>query len=139
MAAPRLFTVDEADRTLPLVRRIADDIVQEYAAFQALLQTFHHHCAGGETDAGPLRAEIEAAAARINGLVRELGRIGCALKGFAQGIVDFPSTLDGREIWLCWKAGEERVAWWHERDAGFLARQPLTEATTAAIRRALRG
>ena len=42
-----------------------------------------------------------------------------------RGLVDFPSIRDGEEIYLCWKLDEQRVAWWHEPDAGFAGRQPL--------------
>ena len=41
------------------------------------------------------------------------------------GLVDFPGEVEGRPIWLCWRLGEERVAFWHEIDAGFAGRRPL--------------
>lgn len=48
------------------------------------------------------------------------------LGGLEHGLVDFPTTLDGRWIYLCWKAGEDVVGFWHEVDAGFAGRRPLT-------------
>ena len=46
---------------------------------------------------------------------------------FEQGLVDFPSQFEGREIYLCWKLGEDRVRHWHEVDTGFEARQEIIE------------
>ena len=39
--------------------------------------------------------------------------------------MDFPALREGREVYLCWRLGEEEVAFWHELDAGFSGRQPL--------------
>jgi hypothetical protein len=41
------------------------------------------------------------------------------------GLVDFPCRQDNREVYLCWKLGEDKLDWWHEIDAGFAGRQPL--------------
>jgi hypothetical protein len=41
------------------------------------------------------------------------------------GLVDFPAEREGRIVFLCWRADEERLAFWHEQDSGFLGRQPL--------------
>ena len=41
------------------------------------------------------------------------------------GLVDFASERDGEQIYLCWRLGEERIAFWHPRDTGFMGRRPL--------------
>ena len=46
--------------------------------------------------------------------------------GLDHGLVDFPTTLDGRWIYLCWHAGEPEVAFWHETSEGFAGRRPIT-------------
>lgn len=46
--------------------------------------------------------------------------------GIEHGLLDFPTTLDGRWVFLCWKRGEARVTQWHEIDGGFAGRQPIT-------------
>jgi hypothetical protein len=55
----------------------------------------------------------------------ELQAAGIVLRDLERGLVDFPSLRDGREIYLCWELGEDRVAHWHELEAGFGGRQPL--------------
>ena len=50
---------------------------------------------------------------------------GILVKSIQQGLVDFPSIREGREVYLCWHAGEREILSWHEVDAGFAGRQPL--------------
>ena len=50
------------------------------------------------------------------------------LKDFTRGLVDFPSLRDGRVVLLCWQLDEgDTVEWWHDVDAGFAGRTPLSE------------
>lgn len=46
--------------------------------------------------------------------------------GLDHGLVDFPTTLDGRWVYLCWHAGESEVTYWHETSDGFAGRRPIT-------------
>lgn len=125
------FTLEQANNTLPLVRRIAQDIVDDYQRWKANMSRYEAIAArdrptGGESaGAEALRAEVDAVAARINDYIDELKQIGCVLKGFDDGLVDFHSKLDDRDIFLCWKLGEDLVSHWHEIDSGFAARQPV--------------
>jgi len=66
-------------------------------------------------------------------LVEVINRIqdsGVLVKDLDMGLIDFPSLLDGEEIYLCWKLGEEHVAFWHRPDEGFAGRKPLDEPAT---------
>jgi hypothetical protein len=76
----------------------------------------------------PPRWEPSSIADAVHKAVEELHQLGVILRDVEHGIVDFPHLRDGREVFLCWKLGEERVRYWHELDAGFDARKPLTEA-----------
>ena len=60
-------------------------------------------------------------------LVAELADIGCELKDWETGLVDFPARMSGEEVLLCWKLGEPRVAYWHHVHAGFAGRSPISE------------
>jgi hypothetical protein len=61
----------------------------------------------------------------LQALVNELNAFGCELKDADSGLIDFLSLRNGREIYLCWRLGEERINYWHYLDAGFAGRQPL--------------
>ena len=54
-------------------------------------------------------------------------KIGCLLKDLEQGLVDFYCRFEGRDIFLCWKFGEDKVKAWHEVDAGFAGRKPIID------------
>ena len=61
----------------------------------------------------------------LNREIQEIGRRGCELKDLDSGIVDFPARLEGREVCLCWRLGEDLITHWHEVDAGFRGRKPI--------------
>ncbi|MGA3165382.1 MAG: DUF2203 domain-containing protein [Terriglobia bacterium] len=71
------------------------------------------------------RSEHDKAAARLLEIVNRIQDTGCVVKDLDEGLVDFPSLLEGEEVYLCWKLGEERVAFWHGIDEGFSGRKPL--------------
>lgn len=135
----QLFSVDRANRTLPLVRRIVDDIVVEHPRWRDLVARYELLAAGARPEHGEseemhrLRRDIEAAAMRINGYVAELELIGCQLKDFERGLVDFHAMYQGQLVSLCWQRGEEAVTHWHALDAGFAGRQDVTPEFAAAV------
>ena len=59
-------------------------------------------------------------------LVEEINQVGCELKDCSIGLIDYLSRHQGRDIYLCWKLGEERVNYWHELHSGFAGRQPVS-------------
>lgn len=127
---PKSFTLGEANRTLPLVRRVVADIVDSYAQLQVRVQDYNRRLAerGEEPETEAVRREMQRDADRIDAFIGELHGLGCQFKGFEEGLVDFRGSYRGRPILLCWKLGEERIAWWHELEAGYAGRQPITEA-----------
>ncbi|MGH7594654.1 MAG: DUF2203 domain-containing protein [Gemmatimonadales bacterium] len=129
-AVERYFTTEQANATLPLVRRIVSDLLQLHPRWRAAVATFETEqavvSASGETELARLtRLEAGRLAGEIETCLDELEQIGCVFKGFDTGLVDFPSQLDGRDIYLCWQHDEPSVEHWHEIDSGFAGRQPL--------------
>ena len=120
------------------MRRIVADIVAEHPRWRDLVARYELAAAGARPEWGEsqeqleLRREIDAVAHRINGFVDELTAVGCVLKGFEDGLVDFYGLQEGRLVFLCWRLGEEGVGHWHELDAGFAARRPITPEFVAA-------
>lgn len=135
---PRYFTLDEANRTLPLVRRVVEDIVAMYPDVQRKLAELReladrHTSPELEQEMETLRDRLEHDSDELNRYLRELDQIGCMFKGFEDGLVDFHAWLDGRSVCLCWKLGEDHIEWWHELDAGFAGRRPLTPEYVARL------
>ncbi|MGH7625185.1 MAG: DUF2203 domain-containing protein [Gemmatimonadaceae bacterium] len=127
----KMFTVEQANRTLPLLRRIVADIVATYPRWQERV-TEIELIAGVSTASNPdarlepLEREAQALAAEIAGYIREIEDVGAEYRMPADaGLVDFPGEIAGRHIFLCWRMGEHAVGYWHDVDAGFAGRQPL--------------
>ncbi len=121
-AKPRkYFSLDEANRALPYVARIVDDI---RAAYHGAVQLQHQAEQAGENKAAEaLRRDYDTAVQRLRQYVEELTEVGVDLKDYEQGLIDFPALHEGREICLCWKCGEEKIVAWHEVHAGFAGRK----------------
>jgi hypothetical protein len=128
----KFFTVEEANNTLPLVRAIVSDVVRQYQSVQSLRQRLSSLRRDVRKTANDVyseeiahsQAEHEAEEVRLAALIDELSNLGIELKG-PDGLCDFPSLRDGREVYLCWRHGEPAVTHWHEKNAGFAGRQPL--------------
>ncbi len=123
----RFFTRIEANSTLPLVSRITRDLVKQYQTFNGLHTRLQDAMLNDKPsdDIPVLESQREIAMQRLNGYVNELTELGCELKDWEIGLVDFPALLDGREVCLCWKSGEEGIEFWHETSTGFPGRQPI--------------
>ena len=124
------FSVEEANRTLPLVRRIVSDAVRDYWRWQEKVREYEEVAANRKVDqpsdeAERLEHEAQQLARDIDGYIAEIRQLGVEMKGIDSGLVDFPSELNGRPVLLCWQLGEESVQYWHEEDAGFAGRQPV--------------
>src|SRR5882762_10276134 len=104
----QLFTVDHANRTLPLVRRIVEDIVREHRRWQGAIVELDLLISGVRADlpnprAVALEREIQVIASDIDLFQGELEALGIQLKDRRIGLIDFPSEMDGRRVLLCWK------------------------------------
>ena len=137
-----LFTVEQANRTLPLVRRIVEDVVREHRRWQEKileLELVASTAASAATAVGAARPagtppderitaierDAMAIARDIEAFERELEALGIVLKDRRLGLIDFPGEVDGRRVWLCWRLGEATIQYWHDLDAGYAGRRPL--------------
>ena len=136
MRAPvaRLFTQEQANSTLPLVRRIVRDIVTLYPVWRDHVETYAVHAANASAEhpdplAEQAAREVQRLAGEIEGCLRELADLGVEYKQpMDAGLVDFPGSVDGQDVYLCWRYDEPEVAHWHPTDEGFAGRRPLVTA-----------
>jgi hypothetical protein len=135
----RLFTIDQANATLPLVRAITGDLatlakdVVERRHRLALLTSGRDLKPGDpySDELTQMEADLERDAIRLQGYVDELRELGVEPKGAVEGLVDFPCMMDGKLVLLCWKLGESEVMYWHDLDSGFAGRQLLTAGSVS--------
>ncbi len=127
----KIFTPDEANRMLPLVARIADDIVATYADVNRALQAFEDEKARAEADESRLpelrRCDEHVASTldRFQALIEEIEALGGTVKDYERGLIDFYGEVDGEIVYLCWQRGESEIRFWHRLDEGFGRRREL--------------
>jgi hypothetical protein len=121
----RHYTVEEANRRLELVGgivgRIRDaraQLVEE--GFDQSFTTLAELTGGAWPGAEHARAALEIAL----GFDR-LEELDVVVRDLERGIIDFPSLLDGEEVYLCWLVGEPSVGHWHAVESGFGGRRPI--------------
>ena len=130
--APRWFTLDEANALLPHLSRLLPQIqeskskhdrLEEKADEYALLMSSNGRVI--EKELNETRQELAMTTTEVNRLIERVQEMACELKDIEQGLIDFRTEREGREVYLCWKLGEPDIRWWHELDAGFADRRPL--------------
>ena len=127
---PHLYTVDEARRLLPRVRRwlralqsLAQSARRVEEELNAILPSMRANGVAGR--AASLEQELSGVYEQMGEHVQQLAELGIVLRDVGNGVVDFPSLHRGRVIMLCWQIDEADLGYWHEADAGYLTRQPL--------------
>ena len=121
------FTLQRANQALVLVRRVVADIVARYAELMALRKERDEALGtpGEPERTQELGEHIAQRVAELNRLNRELLAIGCILKDWRIGLVDFPAMRNGQRVWLCWRLGEPAVGHWHALEEGAAGRRPV--------------
>ena len=128
----KLVSIEEANRMLPLLRSIVDDIRycwEQIIAKRTRLETLEKGQEGAEADAGDtsggedevaqeitdVKSDLNRLIERINNYIREVEDLGCFVEEFKRGIINFPSLYHGRKVFLCWGLGEEAVGNFNDR------------------------
>ena len=131
---PRYFTLAQAEALLPTLRAHLENLLRlktDLVAAEQDLQDFRRRIVqnGGsfvnfhritalqdrrQSSATQFKQEIEAIHAR-----------GCVVKDLDRGLLDFPTLLDGHEVYLCWMLGEDRIRFWHGTQEGFASRKSI--------------
>ena len=144
MVAPKtgkkFFTAAEANSTLPLVRVIVRDITALARELRERHERLNRLKPGDrfrlsdahDEELRQVQAELERGQEKMADYVRELAQLGVELKDYFTGLIDFPSLMNGRPVYLCWRLGEAEVAHWHELEAGFAGRQKLPSRARSA-------
>jgi hypothetical protein len=116
----RRFTLAQANSTLPLVKRIVGDIVRTHGLVLKYQAELERQSAGKDA-----QRRLDEEVNHLEDYVDELSDVGCDLKDYQIGLIDFVGKHQRRDVYLCWKLGEDRIGYWHEIDAGYAGRQPI--------------
>ena len=121
MRAVKFFTPVEANQTLPLVRKIVEDIISLGKKLRSLSEEY-----GSSVENHP---DVPKMMSQLNELFEELEDIGCSYRdwNFSTGLVDFPAMIDGTPVLLCWRSDEEKLKHYHSLRDGFAGRKLIPE------------
>ena len=133
---PKFFTLQQAEKVLPEVEppmREAIALKSEYQTAETEWQNFSKRVAllgGVLVDHSQLieqKQRRDASAQRLKAAIEKIHEYGCLVKDLDTGLVDFPTLLNGVEVYLCWKLGEHGIHFWHGVEEGFRGRKPIDQ------------
>ncbi len=131
---PRFFSLLEAETLLPEVERLLRSLIelkQEYETVDTELGRIAQRIAFAGGMIAPrerivqLRGRKDTCGRALKAALEKIQEIGCQLKDIDQGLIDFPTLYQGREVYLCWKLGESGIGFWHAVEDGFRGRRPI--------------
>ena len=126
MPLKKLFTLDEANAFVPqlldLVPKIQKLSVSLNNNFPDIKNARDKAKWNGGSDQG---VDYLNAVLKYNELMRKIEEMGCEVKGIREGLIDFPSLREGREVYLCWRMPEKEILFWHDLNSGFTGRKPI--------------
>ncbi len=125
------FTAKEVDQLIPKLEGIFEHIQLCKDKAEGLTRSLVGTTALPESPT--FQAQINFWLQAIEDNVNYVYRLGGITKDAEAGLVDFPANIDGEDVWLCWKRGENRVGYWHNLDEGFSQRQSLQPATLPTL------
>jgi len=133
-AVARYFGIDEANDQIAQVRPLLERLrADRDRVAQLQRELVRGRQTNGSAEHAEQLAELEdeerEIVRRMQQAVGQIDVLGITLRDISTGLIDFPALANGRPIWLCWRLGEDDIAWWHEINTGFDRRQPLSELT----------
>ncbi|QHW35379.1 DUF2203 domain-containing protein [Paenibacillus rhizovicinus] len=137
---PVTFTLEEANLLLPQLQEELIKLQLLAQQFEMKFEMLHQlkekrrngsmpvNGGNGEDPYFELESQLEFMRMEVELAVGNFERKGVMLKMINPGLIDFPSILNGEEILICWKQGEERATHYHGYDDGFRGRKRYPDA-----------
>ena len=124
----RIFSVQQANRSLPLVERIVQDVLETSRKVRDCQEQFESLQSKSDSkQAESAMLELSKARELYRKFCQELSTLGCNLSDEVSGTVDFPAVVNGRGVILSWRPGESEVSHWHDPGQGPSERRLLSE------------
>jgi hypothetical protein len=143
----RFYDLDRANARVPELReilellrdqrseliRLRDLVLERQSAVEATPEPATTAPGRGGDDDEPddelrlIRLRMQGLIDQMQAGVARIDALGITLRDIESGLIDFPALASGRQIWLCWRLGEDDVEWWHEVSTGFSDRRPIID------------
>ncbi len=122
----RYFTIEEANDVLSKIEPLMGQLLERRANSVRKSRQIEHLLSNNHVDfGGPLPTELAQDFAVIEDLIGQIKAYGCVVKNLEAGLIDFLAKVNGRDVYLCWRYGEDRIAYYHELNTGFQGRIAL--------------
>ena len=125
----KFFTLDEARAVLPEIKSIVEKLQNTKKAldvFKNIEIEYGDESVLDDINTTKINKEFHRLSYQFFHCIGQLEDLGCMLKDMNNGLVDFYSIVDGKEIFFCWRLGEKDIVHWHDLEAGFRGRMPIT-------------
>jgi len=132
----RRFNLAEAQNLIPRVDvllREAVSLKSDYQEAEQAIQAIAQRVAlmGGmivdREHAIDTKNRRDEMASKLRTAIEQVQEFGCVIKDLDMGLIDFPTLLRGEEVYLCWKLGEAKIAFWHGIEEGFRGRKAIDQ------------
>ncbi len=126
MVSKKFFTLEEANSLIPQllewvprIQKLATSLNNDFPDIKSAREKAKWS-GGSEQGVDYLNAVL-----KYNNLMHKVEEMGCEVKGIREGLIDFPSIREGREVYLCWRMPEKEILFWHDLNTGFAGRKPI--------------
>ena len=121
-----LYTREQADQVLPLVRAIVEDQRAVYLRVRSNLSAFRtveelDEISGDHRLPQAMREDL----AELRSYLLELEQLGVTVEDPELGLVTLRGLHVGDVVNLCWKLGEDRIRFWYPSGSDYAARRPI--------------
>jgi hypothetical protein len=133
---PRVFTISEVNALIPTLNLIvAQQLLDQSDIEQGMAELTRRIGEtpltlevqpGDDAEISRLKADLRRRIGRYEERWRKVRDLGGIVKGPQIGLVDFQGRIDGRLVWLCWRYGEDSLGYFHELNAGYAGRKPIS-------------
>ena len=133
------FSREEAEQLLPMIeeslkralaqKQTIDALQGELADAASRIMVLGGSCPP-YSELVKKKSERDQESAKMLEILERIQTTGCLVKDLEEGLVDFPSIIEGQEALLCWKLGEQRIEYWHGIEDGFAGRKRLESGSS---------
>ena len=133
---PKRFTLEQARALLPTLGGLLREALAAKELFDEMERSIQQFAERVMSMGGMVvdreqvlerRRRRESSARRLKNAIEAVQELGCVIKDLDIGLVDFPTTFRGVEVYLCWKLGEPDIGFWHGVDEGFRGRKAIDQ------------
>ncbi len=133
------LSLEDANALLPELHCIVREQLLWQSEMEEIVERLCQRCGVIPRELGPLpddprevitlKEELADSIERVDTGWRRVHQLGGVVKDPRSGLVDFVGRVHRERVWLCWRFGEELIAYYHGWNEGFAGRKALPGAT----------